>query len=904
MKKTVSIILIALIVISACILPVSAATSLGTILEEYVLADVGYKNLFDTETKAAEFSGNWYNTAGDTIISGNSLDSFGWDESNQRFKVTRGQYDSIPDNSTVYSVNTEALTTTDTKLCLITFKAQVDTSMGYVQYRLSTNSPKNYQAMIQFASNGELRYRGSGSWQYISGGITAGSENTFAFLMNYNDNTFSLWVNKGTDLSTLTASNADVKDFAMSTTNRSYTGYFTMSANDNIKDVYGSMHLDDFKVTPLVVKTEEEPQPEEGDYSVADESLWNVEPFDNEAAAMGFGSWNKSNEKDTIGYDSINKRLKVTRGQYDADTANQTFYHKDITSITTMDSGLCLISFKAYVDSTIKYARYTLCDYNASSEQVRIQFDSQNQIRLYNGSTQYFSINAGEENTFTFLMNYKDHTFTFWLNKGSDLSTLTVENADAVDLAMGSTTNTYSRFLCMYVNDKVKDYYGSMYLDDFKVIPFVSNSQEEPEHQPEESDNIPAIGTLLYEETFDMYDEGTISAVAPELKRSGVAAVRTDYMSVKKDGNNNYLVIDDTASEWHTWYFNKDENFINKTKELEMENLVIQFDVKTDDAGYANLGSGSASNCILYYYTSSGINFDPRIKTTSIVGLSEFSTITFMIGNDNSISMWIGSEKVVHAYKSDTLSITSKVAGDLSKIDCLNFRPDGGDYKMLVDNIRVYEAKNDDFLKVDTVIRNIQSELDLSPETNDGIVSDLSAEVVLKGVDEADKVNYTVSFEDTKGYFNGNSLILPLVADTADVTVKVSYGEVSDAKCFSNITIPAAYSFSEIDWGKDIPIAGAKFDSAVIKAVARNQASDTSGRISIVAALCSQDGSEIIAANVQNDTLFENGEIADSFAVCLDLSNVSELPENPVVKVLVIPNGGSVKIAGEFTKEY
>ena len=635
-------------------------------------------------------------------------------------------------------------------------------------------------------------------------------------------------------------------------------------------------------------------------YTAADDSLCYVETFDTEAAATGFGSWNKSNEKDTIGYDSVNKRLKVTRGQYDADTANQTFYHATTTSVTTVDSGLCFISFKAYVDSTIKYARYTLCDNSASNEQVRIQFDSQNQIRLYNGNTQYFSINAGEENTFAFLMNYNDHTFSFWLNKGSDLSTLTALNADAKDLAMASKTNSYSRFLCMYVNDKVKDYYGSMYLDDFKAIPLVAKPAEEP--IPEAEGNFPSVGKLVYEEDFDDYEAGALATVAEGLVTSGVAAVNQDDMTIETDSanaDNKYLVIDDTESAWHTWYFNKAANYVSPTK-----NIVIQFDFKSADNGYANLGSGTASNCILYYYNSSGVNFEPRINTPTTRGLDDFVTITFMIGEDNSLSMWIGDERVVHAYKSDSLSITSKVAGDLSKIDCINFRADGGDFKTLVDNIRVFEAADNDFLKVDKILRGVQEATDLSPVAADGFISDLSEDVVLNGVDASDKANYTVAFEDSKDYFDGNNMIFPLEADVSDITVSVSRGEIVDGKTFEDVTIPAAYSFAGIEWGEDVPAAGAKFDSAVVKADVRNQASDIDGRLLIVAALYSDGGQKLESVQIQNDTLVENGENAEGFVAILDLTDTTGLPGDYIVKVFVWESGTLKPIAGEYCKEF
>lgn len=673
MKKLVSMSLAALMVLSICTLPAMAATTLETILENYEPADEAnwYVNSFDNAADATRLGGDWYNTAGDEVIAGNSLDTFGWDETSKRFKVTRGQYETLPGNTTIYSASTEDMTTTDTKLCLITFKAQVDTSLGYVQYRLSTNSPKNYQALIQISSSGELRYRGSGGWQYVTGGITAGTENTYAFLMNYTDNTFSLWVNQGTDLSHLTSENAVVKDFAMSTTNRDFSGYFTMAVNDNLSDIYGSMYLDDFTVAPLVAKSVEEPEPE-----------------------------------------------------------------------------------------------------------------------------------------------------------------------------TPSNMPTYT-------------------------------------------------GTPSYEETFDKAEstENFITA--------GIADTNTGDLSIVTDSsnsNNKYLQVSNASSQAHYWYFSKKEGY-----ETPANNIVIQADIKTTNAFYANLGAGGDNSCILVYSTNI-VDNNVKRKVTDIRNRNEFTTITWMIGKDNSLSMWIGEERVFHSFKSNNLALTSKVNGDLSKIDCINFRPQGSNSTMLVDNIRVFEAADNDFLKVDTVLRKVQSAVDCSPATGDGIISDLSTDVVLDGL--ADTTGYTVTFSDTKSYWNGSNMIFPLWQDTADITVKVEYGEVSDEKIFEDVTIPAAYNFTDIDWGTDTPVKGEVFDSAVIKATARNTASDTDGRLKIVAALYDSEGTELKLVKVQNDTLTENGASAEGFAVILDLTDVTELPANPVVKVFVWENGTLTPLGSGYSKSF
>jgi len=289
------------------------------------------------------------------------------------------------------------------------------------------------------------------------------------------------------------------------------------------------------------------------------------------------------------------------------------------------------------------------------------------------------------------------------------------------------------------------------------------------------------------------------------------------------------------------------------------------------------LGVGTYANAKAMLQCTSGgsvVNQNSSLSFDSILGTTPVNLMFLIDKETDTFSIWVDGER-----KIENAPLRNPIT-KYSDISAFNFRTNTAGATITVDNLTIYEDADDAFYKIDKVMRSIDSVEDVATMGGDGdIVNINTANLPQTGV--------TVTVTDSKGYYNGTDLIFPIKADTTDITVTVSYGDKSESKTFEDVTIPSAYSFGEINWGTDAPQAGSVYDSAVVAATVRNQASDNTANLLIFAALYDAEGSELIKVQSQADTLYEGDALASGFSISLDLTTINEIPENAIVKVFI-----------------
>ena len=214
-------------------------------------------------------------------------------------------------------------------------------------------------------------------------------------------------------------------------------------------------------------------------------------------------------------------------------------------------------------------------------------------------------------------------------------------------------------------------------------------------------------------------------------------------------------------------------------------------------------------------------------------------------------------------------------------IDALNFRREVIDVTVNIDNIRVFAA-GESFVNFDKVNRYITELRNVCSMGADGAPVDFLGEAAVKtAAGVASTAATTVTFEDSKGYFNGTNIIFPLFANTTDIAVRIQDGTLSTTKRFKNVTIPPAYG-NIVKTPAQTVSAAANFNAGTITADVRNASSDQPGRLKVLAAVYKSGGAELIKAAVLEDTFGTDGRID----CVIDLSGIT-VPSDATVKLFI-----------------
>jgi len=605
-----------------------------------------------------------------------------------------------------------------------------------------------------------------------------------------------------------------------------------------------------------------------------------------------FTSYNDFATKNVDSYAYSDGKLQITV----AEGTHTTEYRSLHNIFASYCTGFCYVSFKMAIDDTLGQNVVVRMAYNGNAAgSLHMIFDTTNgKMKLHGQDDNVKEISMNEEHTYEAWLDYNNHKL--WLFVDGNKEPL------YAGVNFGDTTNTSSRLLRIQVDKASSTEGGNITIDDFKV-----GSLVEKTFMPAESANV------AYSETFDYIDEKTAvtdeeygySSVNISSTATGSSASNADDMTITTDGK---LSINGNGTQKaHCWYF-------GSTATTAMDNIsgdmVISMDVRADKTNDSvmhkfNLGVGSDANCKLYMYANKseakvagkdesgarsfvqfGSNFAGTGNTVNIVWLIDKET--------DRVSVWVDKVCMVENMKLQN-TITK-----YSDINAINFSTND---QMYIDNLKVYEAADDEFYNINKVMRKVNSLADIcTMNETDGLIENIDAADISSG----DFTDATVTVTDSKGYYNGTDFIFPLEADEegTDITITAAQNGITQSKTFALNYVPAAYTFEAINWGVEAPQAGSTFDCAVIPAKVRNAASDN-GRLFIAAALYDATGETpvINAVGIQTDKLIENGEVAQGFPIILDLTSLEEIPATSKVKVFLW-NSSMVPFSTEYENTY
>lgn len=588
-----------------------------------------------------------------------------------------------------------------------------------------------------------------------------------------------------------------------------------------------------------------------------------------------------SNTGDTLSND--NGRLKIHRIQTEAAANNNTnlLSKSGLFSGNLGSTGLCYFSFKLQFSSTVDNVKLRLSNDTTGVGNTELVFSTSNETLKVRGQSSTVSVDSTQAHKYELLLDYNNKQLWLWIDD--------IPAYDGNALAFSGTATTTSYFR-IYIDSKVNTNYGEIYLDDFVVTPMVAKqSVSAPVLMPSVDESV----GYAYEENFDALSDGTLYIPADE---SAETAAQDTYGFVSDkilqitgntlDGHPEDMTISDKklsilGQGAHFWRYSEgfeDGTAIN-------DNLVIQTEIQSSKAYTFNIGGGAnASAVINLVATDTGITINSskseckKVLPDDIVGDAAYR-LTFLICSNNTYSLWIDDALAVCNADVQNVTEPNKIAG-------INFSPNSTNAAMVVDNIRVFEAADDDFLKVDKILRFVRDYTDFAKiSESDGLPLEFSNTVVEEAAGIVDAGGYTVKITDSENFYDGNDTVFPLKASATDVTVSVTYGEVALEKTIADVPMPAAFRFGDVEWG--VLQAGDVYDG-MIYADARNEA--TAKAYSPVIAVGLYSGSNegsLSAVTVATDCLYEGGNKADGFSFSLNLEAIKSLPDNPSVKIFV-----------------
>lgn len=614
-----------------------------------------------------------------------------------------------------------------------------------------------------------------------------------------------------------------------------------------------------------------------------------TETFDTEEDALAFGSLSaETNFAESFD----NGMLKLE------DNASEDVLYES-TAFANTDS-LCYFEFDVKVDSTMGMPEYRLR--SGSTNQVRLHIDSSTgEVSARNSSDRFIgdkTAKVNDINNIKILLDYTAQTYYVWVN--NELCRWEDGN-DGIGFVRATGVSTNS-FVVRFPADAGEDVYtGNFYIDNFKVTPLVENDYKSvaATYLCNENFNSYPVGTGTVA-TVNNADATTVTANAGyenlvgankiiNLSCSGYGASTGNQLKICKEADGNLVLkhSSDALDTIHNLYLNA-----SAAKEY----LLVQTNFKAETENKTanlvmNLGTGVrvSKQKFQVNLTKSEVKVNGSNSTTTTNYIDgQWHTITYLLcksgGTNGTATLWIDDTlvcKEVECYQTiknewpTALFIrdTDKAALDIYIDDLIAFEPDSS------------------FFNVEKMDAALTGVADFSDIGADSAPTDFSA-AILKNKAEVTAETATVTFKDSKGYFNGTNIILPLYEDTTDVLVEIADGNVKTMKEFTNVPIKPAYSISAKTPAVN-PTATANFNAGAITATVRNASSDYSGRLNVFAAIYDSEGGKLLKVEKQADTLGND----EKFECKLDLSGLADTDlTNAVIKLFIFENGTLVPL--------
>lgn len=565
-------------------------------------------------------------------------------------------------------------------------------------------------------------------------------------------------------------------------------------------------------------------------------------------------------------------------------SSNINFYNSTQTEPST-GSGYCLFSFEIKMVNTTEIKIRLGSGYSNGSQYAELNLETSGNINAYHSdlNDSYKTIKGkytpGEWTKIDILTDSINNKYYAWFNNDSE--DVLNEKPDIDGFAYMQDDVGYIKTIRIWTGTTFdEDTAAELLLDNYSVTPLVKSA-----------DILPSKGenNYVWNEDFDefpvgSYTDNSSNEVWSNLVTEGVLSVpsgasgnpvqvNTGDLSIASAGeHNNHLEVTYAKGNYHNWYY--------PTVATNPENnMVISLKVKANGEAHIRLGSGnntSSKGCpVILKADANGVytivNSEDSAKLTAnnfvhknATTLSDipYTNITFLVHSDYTYTLWVDNE----------LILTKEPFNRKSAINSLCFYIKEN-VTMCIDDIEIYEAADDDFLKVYNLMNELNAGTKAAVSTADG-------SIVLKNAAELG-TSATVSYSDAKGYVANGDVKYPLfTADTTDIRAVVQSGAVKEAKVYQGIAVPTAYTFGET---ATFTKNGTKYDVSVPVSL-RNELSD--GRLLVVTAV--YDENECKKVSIKEDAFANyNG---GTFDASIELGETI-ISENAKVKVFFWEKG-------------